>query len=74
MDEVLETLYNPDRTRRVYIFRRSNGTFGFEEEYFSNDEYEMCWIPRSGLSVFDSAETALREARDRLNWLPPPEG
>jgi hypothetical protein len=74
MDEVLETIYGPDGTRRVHIVRRKNGTFGHEEEYFSTDEYEMCWIPLSRhLSVFDSAETALREARSRMGWLLPPE-
>jgi hypothetical protein len=74
MEEVVQTLYSPDRKRRVHIVRRGNGTFSHEEEYFSTDEFEMCWIPLSGhLSVFDSVDTALREARGRLNWLPPSE-
>jgi hypothetical protein len=73
MDEVLQTLYSPDRTERVHIFRRESGTFGYEEVYFSNDEYEMCWVPRGSLSVFDSAETALREERGRVSWLSTPE-
>jgi hypothetical protein len=72
-DEVLQTLYSPDRTRRLHIVRRENGTFGIEEEHFSNDEFEMCWIPRSSHSVFDSAETALREARGRVSWLSTPD-
>ena len=69
-DEILQTLYSPDRGRRVHIFRRRNGTFGYEEEFLDIDEYGNSWIPLSSqLTIFDSAETALREAGGRIAWL-----
>jgi hypothetical protein len=71
MWEVLETLYSPDAHERVHIVRRSNGSFGFEEEYFSAHPLEMCWCARRQypLCVCDAPETALREARARIDWL-----
>jgi hypothetical protein len=45
MEEVVQTLSNPDQTKRVRIVRRENGAFGYEEEYFSSDEREMAWVP-----------------------------
>lgn len=71
MWEALRTLYSPDGRERVHIVRRSNGSFGFEEEYFSDHPSEMCWCSRTQLPlcICDSAETALREARSRVLWL-----
>jgi hypothetical protein len=71
MDEIVQTVYSRDRKNRIHIVRRSNGTCGYEEEYFSEDEYEMCWIPvgQRPFCVCDSPETALREARGRVIWL-----
>jgi len=70
-DLVLQTLTDITGKRRVHIFKRENGTFGFEEEYWSDDEFERCWIPagRQMFSICDSQEIALREARGRIGWL-----
>jgi hypothetical protein len=71
MWEVLETLSSHDGQERVHIVRRLNGSFGFEEEYFSAHPDEMYWCRRSQhpLCICDSQETALREARTRIDWL-----
>ena len=71
MSEVIETLTSRDGQERVHIVRRSNGSFGFEEEYFSTHPLEMCWCsrPHHPLCVCDSSETARREARSRVDWL-----
>ena len=71
MWEIIETIYGPDERDRVHIVRRTNGSFGFEEEYFSTHPTEMCWCPRyrHPLCICDSVETARREARARVDWL-----
>jgi hypothetical protein len=58
--------------RRVHIVRRDDGTFGFVEERFSDDELERCWLMlgwRRSQPICDTFETALREAEGRVGWL-----
>ena len=65
----VRTIFKNDRTRQVIIFRRSDGTFGFEELKLSEEQSE--WIPygRYSVSFTDSEEAALAEARSRVRWL-----
>lgn len=69
--KILRTINDSEGKRRVYIVRRDNGTFGYEEEYWSDDPYEKCWIPLGDypLCICDSEETALREAMGNVDWL-----
>lgn len=69
--EELKVIYAPERKRRVIILRRDNDTFGYEEEYFSEDPHEMCWIPkgRRVVGYYDTAERAETEARGNIDWL-----
>lgn len=67
---IVHTVMSPDGTRRVDIFKRRNGTFGFEESRW-HPEY-TCWHPTGqpeSDSFTDTLECALREARGRLDWL-----
>jgi hypothetical protein len=67
---VLQSINFPDEGRCVDIFRRLDGTCGFEE--FRRDiEDERGWFPIGffGEKVFDSEEAALREARATVPWL-----
>jgi len=68
---LIKTIVRPDGKRRVLIYERSDGDFEFEEQKFSDDPLEMSWMPisRRRKSTCDSAETAEREARDRIEWL-----
>jgi hypothetical protein len=69
--KVVDTLYDGPRKRRVLIFQRDDGTFGFEEEYFSDLPHESAWIPvtsRRATRVSSAAEAA-QEARTRVSWL-----
>ena len=79
-DRVLKTLLHPDGKLHVLIIQRDNGLFGFEEEQLVRvydeklypDCDEMVWAPsrqRSSFGIFDSPETAEREARNRIPWL-----
>lgn len=69
MDSIVKMVTSLDGLRRVEIFRRDNGTFGFEDLKFDIDE--QCWLPQRhrSTSLTDSPERALAEARERLGWL-----
>jgi hypothetical protein len=67
--QVVKSLLSADGTRRVDIFERGDGTFGFEE--FRFDEGELCWLASGcrATSFTDNLGDALREARGRVWWL-----
>src|SRR6187401_1664898 len=68
--EAENAIYSRDRSHRVFIFRRPDGTFGFEDQKYSSDSNEQCWLPvgRYSDSRTPSAEDALREAIGRVAW------
>jgi hypothetical protein len=68
-DTIIQTIYSGDKKHQVSIFQRPNGTFGFAEGYFSEDEFEMCWIHDKHGSIFDTFNTAQREVYSRVDWL-----
>ena len=64
-------IYDADRRRRVILSGSAAG-YTFVEEHVSGDPLEMCWIPkthRRSVPICPSLETALREARGRVEWL-----
>jgi hypothetical protein len=70
-DTTLRTIYSIDGKRRVRIVQRDNGHFSFDEEYFSDEPNEQCWLPYSYSrgSYADSEDIAIREACSRVDWL-----
>jgi hypothetical protein len=70
-EQTIHEIYSTDRLRRVLIVQRSNGFFGFEEEYLCDETSGQYWCRYSQVpfGIFDSAETALREAHGRVTWL-----
>ncbi len=64
-----QTIYSDCRKRRVIIFQRNDGSFGFDEEHFSDEPLEMAWLQAGYDSRCDTAERALGEARGRVGWL-----
>jgi hypothetical protein len=67
----------PDRAgkRRVVIYQRCSGTYGFLEQHFLDGPTEFRWIdvgPTSKI-VCDTEEDALREATRHISWLHEPE-
>jgi hypothetical protein len=71
MRTTVSEILSPDGMRKVEIFRRADGTFGFESLKFSDDPNEMCWIPFGRFSecVTPDVHTAEAEARGRVDWL-----
>ena len=65
----MRTIFDGGRKRRVVIFSRGDGTFGFEELRLS--EEESVWVPhgRYSVSFTDGEEAALAEAHSRVRWL-----
>lgn len=62
-DRVLKTIDDPQGGRRVEIYQRANGTFGFEEWTYGVDE--NAWYPSGHYSyaVIDTLQKAEQEAR-----------
>jgi len=67
--KIVKTIHDRSGSRRVEIYKRPDGTFGFEEWRFGIEE--QCWRPFGFYSyaVIDTVETAEREARSRVGWL-----
>lgn len=67
-----QTFIDASGKRRCTVFAGGDGTYSFLEEKFSDDPYEMCWLPvtwRRSQPICASFEIALREARGRVEWL-----
>ena len=69
--KTIQTIYDESKKRRVIIFQRDDGTFGFNEEKFSDEPLEKTWIPIDRRnSQCDTLEQVLTEIRGRVDWLP----
>ena len=67
----VRTITDAPGLRRVVIYRREAGSFGFEEQRFSTAPEERCWLPvgRHSEAICLTEEIAIREARGRVSWL-----
>jgi len=65
----LKTLFSKDGLRKVDFFRRSDGTFAFEEWHFLGEENTWAPFGKRSLPLCDSLERAEAEARGRVDWL-----
>ena len=68
-NEVVKMIDDPHGGRRVELYRRANGTFGFEEWKYGADEGAWYPVGRYSYGVFDTLERAEQEARGRVHWL-----
>jgi hypothetical protein len=70
-DKVVAEIYSQDQKKRVRIFVRESGTYYYEQDYFSEDEYEMCWVPlrQNPIGHYESQDIAAREAQGNIDWL-----
>ena len=69
-DVVVRSIESTGGERCVDIFRRDDGTFGFEE-WRRDPEGGGRWrkVGHFGSAVFESAEDATGQARARVGWL-----
>ena len=66
---VVETIWNADKTQRVDILHRDDGTFGFTELHYAMDVQKWCPFGRYSESFTQTSDDAIREARSRVRWL-----
>jgi len=66
---IVQTLLHSTGMRKVEVFERSDGTFGFEEWHWSDQEESWLPSPKQTNSVLDNADLALAEAYERISWL-----
>jgi hypothetical protein len=68
---IIQTIVFDDQKRRVVVFQRDDGSFGFEEQRYLVNALEKAWLPAGEHSDtrFDTAERALLEARRHVPWL-----
>ena len=71
----VKTMEDASGTKRVEIFQRTEGTFGFAEYHWLEEDTPTgiypYWSPLrpDSLAIFDTAERAEQEARSRVEWL-----
>ena len=72
---VVKEILDAGGKRKVEIFRRPDGSFGFSAWVFSEDPLELNWFPSGRYSecYAPDAGTAESEARGRVEWLARPE-
>jgi hypothetical protein len=60
---------HPSGREILYLISRSDGTFstGFEE--FCADDYDDFWNSHGACSIYDSEETAIKEALVEHRWM-----
>lgn len=71
MSLVVKEIVDESGRRKVELFRRDDGTYGFEDLRYYKDQYEDGWSPHGRYSQCFAAtlEIAEREARGRVDWL-----
>jgi len=67
--QILKTIVHPEGNRKVEVFQRPDGTFGFEEWHWLVDE--KCWCPlgKRSVSVIDTMDHTLDEIKGRIPWV-----
>jgi hypothetical protein len=67
--KIVKTINDRDRKRRVEIYKRSDGSFGFAEWQFGTEEQSWYPVGRYSHAIIDTLENAEKEARSRVRWL-----
>lgn len=68
--QTVKTIVKADGARKVEIFRRADGTFGFEELEWC-DTPENTWVPigKYSISVVDTLDHVIEEVKGRVRWV-----
>lgn len=65
-EDTIKEIPDASGNKRVVIIRRSDGRFTYRRQEKSDDGWSL---PTIDAGVYDSAETAEMEARQRISWL-----
>jgi hypothetical protein len=70
INEAVDVFYSADCTRRVAIFRRRDGLYGYEEQSLYESEVAERWTRLySGASLYATLGIARREVMFNVQWL-----
>ena len=69
--KIIQTIAFDDQKRRVVVFQRDDGSFGFDEQHASDNPSKSEWVPVGDHAAtrFDAAASALIAARRHVPWL-----
>jgi hypothetical protein len=70
-EKIFNTVESTDGKRRLLVYRRDDGLFGFrEEEQVPDRRGNVCWTPNATIfaGIFETEISALQEARSQLPW------
>ncbi|MBW3623444.1 MAG: hypothetical protein KY468_08545, partial [Armatimonadetes bacterium] len=70
--EAITALYSDNRERRIAIYLRPDGCYTYRKESLCRHDGEEWWISDDELEcpgIYDSPETAMREALTSGIWL-----
>ena len=67
--KTLKTITDRSGKRRVDIYQRTDGSFGFEDWEFGSKEGSWYPVGRYSHAAIDTLENAEKEARSRIQWL-----
>jgi hypothetical protein len=68
--QTVKTIFHPDARRRVDIFRRDDGLFGFVELIrYDRPEGNYWALLPPWSTITDTVDAAEREARSSIPWL-----
>ncbi len=70
MTETVKTITSLDGSCKIVVFQRSEGTFGFDEFYFDEEDQAWCMLGSRQRSypVVDTLERVLQEILGRVPW------
>ncbi|WP_172709622.1 hypothetical protein [Sphingopyxis granuli] len=68
--DVVRELVSPSGKRKLRLYRRGDGFFGYEEIYEAFDEYVgLYWSPGHRSGVFDTYDAMMAEIEATTPWL-----
>jgi hypothetical protein len=65
----VRTIRSADGLRKLVVFRRPDGLFGFAGERFTEEDGYAFWEPAEASGIYESAEAAERAAIAEITWL-----
>jgi hypothetical protein len=70
MTRAVKTITSLNEKHRVIVFQRPEGTFGFHEFYFDEEEQAWCMLGsrQNSYPVCDTLERTFHEIEGRVPW------
>jgi hypothetical protein len=69
MRRLVKTIWRPNGKACIYFYQRADGSFEFCGQSEQEDDGTVFWAPSDFSGIYDSLETAEREANALVSWL-----